>query len=132
MAMVGVDDACVWTFSAYPGSEIFDNLERENKLPEFTDDYFSSLLSYSDLKNVISWNENISSWQLKYLRLFGLILFYFVSYLLRPLRFIRNIRNVIRHKPQSRLEMIVEKALFRHKKSPIKQDVGTVSSSEVK
>jgi anaerobic magnesium-protoporphyrin IX monomethyl ester cyclase len=118
MAVTGVADVGVWTFSAYPGSELFDDLTREKQLPEFTDDYFTSLLSYSDLKNVVSWNKNFSNWQLKYLRLFGLVLFYMVSYTISPIRLVRNIRNILNHKPQSRLEMIVEKAIRRHKKDP--------------
>lgn len=115
MAWVGVDDVGVWTFSAYPGSEIFDDLEREDRMPDYTDAYFTSLLSYSDLKNVVSWSEHFSSFQLKYMRLFGLVLFYAASYTFRPIRLFRNIRNITKHKPESRLEMIVEKALRRHK-----------------
>lgn len=116
MAVVGVGDVGVWTFSAYPGSEIFSDLQKQKRLPPFRDDYFTSLLSYSDLRNVVSWNEYFPSWQLKYLRLFGLLLFYAVSYVIRPVRLLRNIRNIMRHKPQTRLEMIVEKAIYRHKK----------------
>ncbi len=115
MAWVGVDDMSLWVFSAYPGSEIFNDLEKAGRLPPFDDDYFTSLLSYSDLKNVVSWNEHFSGWQLKYLRLFGLVLFYATAYGLRPWRLARSLRNIVRHKPQSRMEMIFEKALQRHK-----------------
>lgn len=117
MAAVGVDDVSVWTFSAYPGSELFRDLQDAKKLPAFDDEYFYSLLSYSDLKNVISWNDNFSSTQLKYLRFFGLVLFYATRYTLRPQCFFRTLRNIITHKPESRLEMIVENAVSRHKKS---------------
>jgi anaerobic magnesium-protoporphyrin IX monomethyl ester cyclase len=116
MAIAGVHDVSVWIFSAYPGSEIFDDLIKKNKInKEFNDDYFISLLSYSDLSRAFSWNVNFSNKQLKYLRFFGLILFYFVSYVLRPFRLIKNILNIVRHKPESRLEMIALKALSRHK-----------------
>jgi anaerobic magnesium-protoporphyrin IX monomethyl ester cyclase len=118
MAITGVHDVSVWTFSAYPGSEIFDDFRKKNIInSEFTDDYFTSLLSYSDLSRAVSWNINFSNKQLNYLRYLGLILFYFVSYVLRPFRLIRNILNIVRHKPKSRLEMIVLKALSRHKKA---------------
>jgi radical SAM superfamily enzyme YgiQ (UPF0313 family) len=116
MATVGVNDVSVWTFSAYPGSEIFNYLQREGGMPEVTDEYFLSLLSYSDLRNVVSWNEYFPSNILKYIRLIGLLLFYSANYILRPIRFIRTIRNIISKKPQSRLEMILEKAVYRHKK----------------
>ena len=122
MAMFGVHDLSVWIFSAYPGTEIFNDLLEKNIIPEFTDDYFLSLLSYSDLQNVQSWSDHLSSWQLKYLRLLGLVIFYFVSYLIRPFRCIKNIRNIMRHRPNSRLEMIVEQSLSRRKKI-IKNDI---------
>lgn len=117
MAVTGVHDVSVWTFSAYPGSEIFHDLQKANRMPPFNDDYFISLLSYSDLRTVTSWNEYFSGWQLKYIRLFGLISFYAASYISKPIRLVRSIRNIIQHKPESRMEMIVEKAINRHKKS---------------
>lgn len=117
MAIVGVDDVSVWTFSAYPGSEIFADLQKAGKLPPFSDEYFYSLLSYSDLKNVVSWNEDFKSAQLKYLRLLGLLLFYTVRYIVRPRTLFVSLRNIIRHKPESRMEMIIERAINRHKKS---------------
>ncbi len=115
MAWAGVDDMSMWVFSAYPGSEIFDNLAKAGKIDAFTDDYFTSLLSYSDLKNVVSWNEHFSGAQLKYMRFFGIVLFYSASYLMRPWRLFKSASNILQHKPQSRMEMIVEKALRRHK-----------------
>jgi radical SAM superfamily enzyme YgiQ (UPF0313 family) len=117
LAFAGLHDLSVWTFSPYPGSELFDDLRREGRIPEYTDDYFTSLLSYSDLKNVRSWNLRFSDSRLKAMRLFGMVLFYSSSYLFRPYRLLRNIRNILSHKPESRLEMIVETALSRHKKN---------------
>ena len=119
MAWVGVDDMSMWVFSAYPGSELFNDLAKAGKIKDFSDDYFLSLLSYSDLKNVVSWNEHFSGGQLKVMRLLGLMLFYLSSYLLRPWRLFRSINNILRHKPQSRMEMIVEKALVRHKPAKV-------------
>ena len=116
LAFIGLHDLSVWTFSPYPGSEIFDDLRKEGKIPEFTDNYFTSLLSYSDLKNVKSWNNHFSNQTLKKIRITGLLIFYGVSYLVRPQRFIKNILNIVRHTPESRLEMIVETAVYRHKK----------------
>ena len=116
MAWVGVDDMSMWVFSAYPGSEIFDNLVKgQNAKIDLSDDYFTSLLSYSDLNNVVSWNEYFNNRQLKYMRYFGILLFYFSCYFFRPWRFFRTIKNVVTHKPQSRMEMIIEKAISRHR-----------------
>ncbi len=119
MAWAGVDDMSMWVFSAYPGSEIFNDLVKEGRIPEFSDDYFTGLLSYSDLNNVVSWNEHFSGQQLKHMRFFGILLFYASSYLFRPWRLFKSIRNILQHKPQSRMEMIVEKALPRHVKKAL-------------
>jgi len=115
LAVVGVHDISVWTFSAYPGCEIFDDLKKKGKIGEYSDEYFLGLLSYSDLNNVVSWNDRFSPTQLKYLRFSGLFLFYAVSYLVRPWRLIKNIRNILKGTPESRMEMIVNKALPRLK-----------------
>ncbi len=117
MACVGVDDMSMWVFSAYPGSEIFNDLTKARRMTDFSDDYFTGLLSYSDLNNVVSWNEYFSGKQLKYMRFFGILLFYFVGYLVRPWRLFRSVRNILKHKPQSRMEMIIEKAMNRHRGS---------------
>ena len=115
MAWAGVDDMSMWVFSAYPGSELFNDLVKAGRIRDFSDDYFTGLLSYSDLNNVVSWNEHLSGQQLKRLRFFGILLFYACSYMFRPGRLFRSVRNILQHKPQSRMEMIVEKSLQRHK-----------------
>ncbi len=115
MAWVGCDDMSMWVFSAYPGSEIFNNLVKTGRINDLSDEYFTSLLSYSDLNNVVSWNEHFNSRQLKYLRFFGIVLFYISSYLFRPWRLFQTVKNVLSHKPQSRMEMIIEKAISRHR-----------------
>lgn len=122
MAMAGVHDVSVWTFCAYPGSEIFQELQRRARVPALNDEYFFSLLSYSDLKQAVSWNPRISDRRLALIRNSGLILFYALNYLFRPLRLIKTLRNIFRHSPESRLEMIVEKSLLRHKIGKSKEE----------
>lgn len=117
MSWAGVDDVSVWTFCAYPGSAIFNDLVKAGRITKFDDDYFYSLLSYSDLRNVTSWNEHFNGNQLKFLRLGGLLIFYSTTYLFRPWRLFTSLKNIFTHQPRSRMEMIVEKALFRHRKS---------------
>jgi anaerobic magnesium-protoporphyrin IX monomethyl ester cyclase len=116
MAVAGVHDVSVWTFSAYPGSEIFSDLEGRNLMPRYSDEYFFSLLSYSDLRQGVSWNQNFSNIQLKVLRVFGLLIFYIASYLFRPSRLVSTFRNLYQGKPSSRMEMILNKAIRRHRK----------------
>lgn len=130
MAWAGVDDMSMWVFSAYPGSEIFNDLVKAKRVTDFSDDYFTGLLSYSDLNNVVSWNEYFNAQQLKHMRFFGILLFYAASFTFRPWRFAKLLYNVARRKPESRMEMIIEKALSRHKtsekKPPVQQTLAQV------
>jgi radical SAM superfamily enzyme YgiQ (UPF0313 family) len=100
MAQAGVHDVSVWTFSPYPGSQLFDELDLT-----LDDDYFTSLLSYSDLGGAVSYNENFSSAELQRWRVAGLSLFYLESYARHPARPFRLMRNLISQRYESRLEM---------------------------
>src|SRR5438876_7853321 len=76
MARIGVHDVSVWTFSPYPGSELFERLRANGRLPQLDDDYYASLLSYSDISGAVSHAEILDSRQLQRYRLAGLLLFY--------------------------------------------------------
>ena len=91
----------MWTFSPYPGSQLFDELG----LGPLDDDYFTSLLSYSDLGGAISYNQNFSSAELQRWRIAGLSLFYLESYARHPSRPFRLMRNLLTRRYESRLEM---------------------------
>jgi len=105
MARIGVHDASVWTFSPYPGSELFEQLRAAGRLPQLDDDYYFSLLSYSDVSGAVSYAEALDSKQLQRYRLAGLLLFYGVSYLTHPARPLRSLYNIATRRYESRLEM---------------------------
>ena len=113
MAANGVNDVSVWTYSPYPGTEMYAELKEEGKITDFDDDYFSSLLSYADLKNVVSWDEELSARTLQLYRILGLVLFYATSYLSNPLRFFRTLRNLTSNQHESRMEMTLSIFLKR-------------------
>ena len=92
---------------------MYHELKEKGKISDFTDEYFAALLSYADLKNVVSWDEKLSARYLKVYRLFGLILFYCVSYGSNPLRFVRTFKNLLRNKHESRMEMTLSIYLKR-------------------
>jgi len=102
---VGVHDVSVWTFSPYPGSELFDQLRAAGRLPTLDDDYYASLLSYSDVSAAVSYADDLDSAQLQRYRLAGLLLFYGASYLTHPLRPLRSLYNVLTRRYESRMEM---------------------------
>lgn len=113
MAISGVNDVSVWTYSPYPGTEMYAELKEKGKMTDFDDNYFSSLLSYADLKNVVSWDDNLSAHSLRIYRILGLVLFYMTSYISNPLRFYRTLRNLMTQQHESRMEMTLSIFLKR-------------------
>ncbi len=105
MARIGVHDVSVWTFSPYPGSELFEHLRTAGHFPRLDDDYYASLLSYSDVSGAVSHAAALGSRQLQRYRLAGLLLFYGVSYLTHPARPLRSLYNIVTRRYESRLEM---------------------------
>lgn len=105
MARAGVHDVSVWTFSPYPGSQLFQELAAAGRIGALDDDYYASLLSYSDLGNAVSYDDRVSSAALQRWRLAGLSLFYGASWLLHPDRPVRTALNLARGRTESRLEM---------------------------
>ncbi len=105
MARVGVHDVSVWTFSPYPGSELFDQLRAAGKIRDVDDRFFASLLSYSNVAGAVSHCDAVSARWLHSYRLAGLAGFYAASYARRPARPLRTAANVITGRFESRLEM---------------------------
>jgi radical SAM superfamily enzyme YgiQ (UPF0313 family) len=105
MARVGVHDVSVWTFSPYPGSELFERLRAAGRLPRLDDDYYASLLSYSDISGAVSYADALDSKQLQRYRLAGILLFYAASYLTHPARPLRSLYNIATRRYESRMEM---------------------------
>jgi anaerobic magnesium-protoporphyrin IX monomethyl ester cyclase len=104
MAIAGAHDLNIWSYSPYPGSELFDDLMASGRL-KLDNAYFDSLRSYSDASNTTSFCENFTDRELKQLRFAGRCLFYLVSWSCRPIRPFRMIRNIKRGTHESRMEM---------------------------
>jgi anaerobic magnesium-protoporphyrin IX monomethyl ester cyclase len=105
MARSGVHDVSVWTFSPYPGSELFEHLRAAGHLPRLDDDYYASLLSYSDISGSVSYADGLAAAQLHRYRVGGLLLFYGASYLTHPARPLRSLYNIATRRYESRMEM---------------------------
>src|SRR5258708_38955019 len=54
MALVGVHDMNAFPFSPYPGSELFDQLQRAGRV-KMDDEYFRTLLAYTDPAHSVSY-----------------------------------------------------------------------------
>ena len=114
MAALGLHDMSISPFSPYPGSELFEDLRKQGKISNLTDEYFYSLAAYTDLSKTVSLSEHVGNRALGFYRIFGMLLFYSVSYLCHPWRLVTTIRNVLFSKTQeSRLEMSLHDMIKR-------------------
>ena len=114
MAWVGVHDVAIALFCPYPGSELFQELVEDNQIVEFSDDYFLDLTCYTNMAQAISWSRNISSKELQFLRISGVLIFYGTQYTLRPWRFVRLFLNLISKREESRLDKVLQDYVRRN------------------
>lgn len=85
LAWIGVDDIACFPYSPYPGTELFAELVKKGRIV-VDEDYFISLLGYTDIPNSVSYADYIGSRQLALLNMGGMAYFYSLSFLLRPWR----------------------------------------------
>ena len=104
MALTGVQDVTIQPFSAYPGSELFEDLRKERRITVLDDQYFYTLADYSDLTKAVSWSTHLSARTIMWFRTIGMLSFYAVGYLVRPWRFFRVVSNLLRGRQESRME----------------------------
>lgn len=104
LAALGVHDVNVTPFCPYPGSELFDQLRANGRIPVMNDAYFHALASYSDLTRADSWSDHIPSWQLGVLRWAGMADFYGESFVRHPRRFVSLLANLSTGREETRLD----------------------------
>ncbi len=108
LALLGVDDAGIYAYSPYPGSELFSYLRNTGAIPRMDRDYFTSLMTFMDLRQSSNYCENVGEIEISMYRLVGMCAFYGLSYLLRPARLVRFFRNYRTHKSDT----VFEERLF--------------------
>ncbi|MFM6930062.1 MAG: B12-binding domain-containing radical SAM protein [Bdellovibrio sp.] len=115
MARVGLHDITFVPFVPYPGTELYEELKRQKKIADFSEEHFKSLLIHSDLLNANSYNPYFGPKAVVMIRLLFLGSFYMTSLLLRPQRIYFLIKNIITNDPQTRgeggLRFLVQKVL---------------------
>lgn len=112
MAFIGVHDIAISCYAPYPGSEAFGNLQ-ETGVIAMNEEYFYNLTSYTDLRHSRSYSCHVSDRALTFYRLGGLVMFYGLSYLTRPLRIFKVFYNLITRKEESRLDMALRGIIDR-------------------
>lgn len=117
MAAAGIEDVSVFSFTPYPGSELFNELVEKGDIV-LNDDHLFSLAQYSDPSVIKSYSEFISDTQLRILCLAGMALFYAASFAIRPVRLLKLVRNLYLQKPRTKLEVVLDrirKKIFEQK-----------------
>jgi anaerobic magnesium-protoporphyrin IX monomethyl ester cyclase len=123
MSRLGVHDVAISPFSPYPGTPLFERLQREGKLSaELPDEWYASL-PYSDFGALKSYSQHFSLAFLRFYQFLGYVLFYGAGYLLRPLRFARLLRSLFAPRPDTKgataLRILVRRFFGRPSVSPI-------------
>jgi radical SAM superfamily enzyme YgiQ (UPF0313 family) len=122
MALKGVDEVPFFIFSAYPGTEIFKTLHK-NDMVRINDDYFMSLVSFNGKFSLLKpqgvTNRHISPLELATYRLLFMLLNYAISYLFFPKRIFRTVRNLITGRNAATVFENRLHDVFRRKRSPL-------------
>jgi hypothetical protein len=97
-----VDDCNISAFSPYPGSELFDELQRENAFGKIDDEYFATLMTQFDFTVAKTFCRHVRSWEILSYRVVGMVVFYVLSYLRCPGRLIRVAKGIFQNQFQPR------------------------------
>lgn len=114
-AWMGVSDSSFIPYVPYPGSELYYELVKQNKIEPPSDKYFDSLIPFSDLAFAKSYNPHVKDRHLVWARYLYFTLFYGTMYLRRPWRLVHTLVNLVRGREESRAEASLHHILFRHK-----------------
>ena len=116
-AWLGIEDSTFIPFVPYPGSELYSDLVSQNKIEPPSDNYFNSLIPFSDLQFAKSYNKHFKDWQLVWIRCLYFAVFYGVKFLRWPKRPILITKNLLSGKQESRGEEIIKNIINRKKQT---------------
>jgi len=119
LAIIGVNEISITTFTALPGSKLFYQLMDEGRI-ELTDEFFRQLLYMSDLSWAPSWIDGISDKKIAWLANWGYFQFFTISFLVRPWRLIRTIFHILIGVEETKLERVAHEKLLSARKMPAK------------
>lgn len=111
-AFLGVDDAGIYIFSPYPGSELYGYLRNSGAIAKMDRKYFEGLFVTDVTKNA-NYCEHVGDREVSFYSLFGMSTFYILSYVLHPSRVLRSIRNYLAQRSDSIFELRLFASLRR-------------------
>jgi radical SAM superfamily enzyme YgiQ (UPF0313 family) len=119
LALMKVDDCNISAFAPYPGSELFDELQRENAFGKIDDEYFATLMTQFDFTVTKTFCRHVRSWEILFYRVMGMMIFYVLSYLRCPGRVVRLAKSIFqsRFQPRSLFEQRVYDFIVRARRT---------------
>jgi radical SAM superfamily enzyme YgiQ (UPF0313 family) len=117
LAWYGVQDVGIFLFSPYPGSQLFEELRENGKIGPLDEKYFRSLVAFMDPLSPSEYCYHVSGRELALWRFFGMASFFGLSFLFRPSRFVRLVRNIIKNESVTVLEQRLGAILRRRSNS---------------
>jgi len=114
-AWLGVNDSSFIPYVPYPGSELYDQLADQDKIEPMSDDYFNSLIPFSDLAFAKSYNPLLKDRHLVWIRYLYFAVFYGTMFLRRPSRALAIVTNMFSGRQASRGEQILRNFIARKK-----------------
>ena len=119
-AWIGVDDMFPANFTPYPGSELFSRLIREDRI-SLNDDYFKMIVISYTYSHPKRFSDHVGINALRFYTIFQLLIFYSCSFLFRPGKVFRMVRNLVTRKYETRSEILIAE-LFKKKEKIIVVD----------
>lgn len=117
-AVIGVDDVTFAIFSPYPGSELFDRLHAEGKIDNLNDEFYYGLATREDVKEVISYCENLGPRALRTYKLASYMAFYSLRFASRPQRIAATLHNLYKGEHETRLEKALSSVFDKVRRKP--------------
>lgn len=106
LALYGVHDVTCFSFSPYPGSELFERLVKENKIVR--DENYNQFLStnvYNSPFDMLSWSDRLPNFLIPIFTLGGMAFFYLFQFLFRPSRLFKLMKNFFRNRPETMMDL---------------------------
>lgn len=106
MAWLGAAHVNVGAYSPQPNTALYHQLVAEGQIPGealLQDSFFYDLFGYLDLTRIKSWNPRFSNLQLTVMVIAGYAVFFSISFLRRPTRFLALLRDIFRPKSEGKL-----------------------------
>jgi len=117
-ARAGVQDTTFFPYMPYPGTVLFEQLQREGRVPELSDEFFLSLLEQFDLFRAHSYNESFNDLYMRMIRIISVAVFHLTVWRYHPRLVGDNLRNIIFNTPINRAEKAGAELLLRLRSRP--------------